>query len=342
MRLSLFAQPTVSRILRTLGSRMARILDKEPPVDVVFVTAPLNAKGWILDAICREIASRLPGAVVRLCSAGTKLPPSSRYFFSHYMYYIEALSLLSPAYRGQSFIFATHLEPSKHGIDNAMLGKLLNGSDGVICMNRALSKELGRLGVAAHKLGVEVGAADPRQYQPHVRSPDGKVGFCSAFYERKSPDLVLDIVRRMPDRQFILLGRGWQKYSRFSELTSRNNFEYVETDYTNYPRYYAQMSVFVSAADLEGGPIPLLEAMMSNAVPVASRTGFAPDIIKHGRNGFIFDVGATAETVCSLIEQAFSLECGVHDTVRHCSWDDFAANVGARMGMLQNASANRS
>jgi hypothetical protein len=101
------------------------------------------------------------------------------------------------------------------------------------------------------------------------------------------------------------------------------------------------MSVFVSASELEGGPIPLLEAMMSNAVPVASRTGFAPDIIEHGRNGFIFDVGATAETVAPLIEQAFGIDCDVHDTVRHCSWDHFAANVGARMGMLGGASSAR-
>jgi glycosyltransferase involved in cell wall biosynthesis len=97
------------------------------------------------------------------------------------------------------------------------------------------------------------------------------------------------------------------------------------------------MSVFVSASELEGGPIPLLEAMMSNVVPVASKTGFAPDIIRHGKNGFIFDVGATAQTVCLLIERAFTVECNVHETVQHCSWDDFAANVGARMG-LQSAS----
>ena len=333
MRLSFFGSATVNRFLRLLGRAMARIHKSEPLVDVVFITAPLNAKGWILDAICREIASRLTGAAVRLCPSGTKLPPSHRYFFSHYMYYIQALSLMSPAYRARSFIFATHLEPSKHGIDNAMLGRLLNGSDGVICMNRALSDELSSLGIEPQKLSVEVGAADPRQYQPHVRSPDGKVGFCSAFYERKSPDLILDIVRLLPHRQFILLGRSWQKYSRFAELTSHSNFEYIEADYTEYPRHYAQMSVFVSASELEGGPIPLLEAMMSNVVPVASKTGFAPDIIKDGKNGFIFDVGATAQTVCLLIERAFTVECNVHETVQHCSWDDFAANVGARMGL---------
>ena len=32
--------------------------------------------------------------------------------------------------------------------------------------------------------------------------------------------------------------------------------------------------------------------MMSNCVPVASKTGFCPDIINHGQNGFLFDINA--------------------------------------------------
>lgn len=333
LRLSLYGSDPVKRLLRWLGRRLLGADHTAQPLEVAFITAPLHAQGWILDAICREIAQRMPNSVIRMCPAGAELPLARRYFFSHYMYYIQALSPLSPIYRGRSFVFATHLEPSKHGIDNDMLARLLDGSDGVICMNLALSRELAALGVASDKLSVEVGAADPRLYQPHTRQPDGKVGFCSAFYERKSPDLILEIVRRLPHRKFILLGRSWQKYKRFTELLSLPNFEYVETDYTDYPRYYAQMSVFVSASDLEGGPIPLLEAMMSNAVPVASNTGFAPDIINHGRNGFLFAVGATAEAVCPLIEESFALTCDVRDTVRHCSWDDFAKRVGARMDL---------
>ena len=333
LRLSFYGSGLVQRFLRWLGRRLPGAGRTAPSIEVVFVTAPLHAQGWILDAICREIAQRLPNTVVRMCPAGTELPLARRYFFSHYMYYIQALSPLSPVYRGRSFVFATHLEPSKHGIDNHTLARLLDGSDGIICMNLALSRELAALGVAPDRLNVEVGAADPRLYQPHTRQPDGKVGFCSAFYERKSPDLILEIVRRLPHRKFVLLGRSWQKYKRFTELLSLPNFEYVEANYTDYPRYYAQMSVFVSASDLEGGPIPLLEAMMSNAVPVASTTGFAPDIIKHGRNGFLFPVGAAADTARPWIEEAFALRCDVHDTVRHCSWDDFATRVGARMGL---------
>ena len=54
-----------------------------------------------------------------------------------------------------------------------------------------------------------------------------------------------------------------------------------------YPDLYSKMDVFVSPSILEGGPVPILESMMSNCVPVASKTGFCPDIINHGQNGFL-------------------------------------------------------
>lgn len=101
------------------------------------------------------------------------------------------------------------------------------------------------------------------------------------------------------------------------------NFTYLELPYEQYPDFYQQVDVFVSPARLEGGPIPLLEAMMSNAVPVASRTGFAPDIIRHGENGFLFDVDASAAEICSRIEDAYALQAPVRETVKHLTWQRF-------------------
>jgi glycosyltransferase involved in cell wall biosynthesis len=108
------------------------------------------------------------------------------------------------------------------------------------------------------------------------------------------------------------------------------NFEYVETEYEMYPRYYRQMTVFVSVSFLEGGPIPLLEAMMGNVVPVASRTGFAADVIQHGKNGYLFDPHAPIEEVCELIEAAFSLTTDVRSTVLRYSWEAFAREVNRK------------
>lgn len=338
-RLRVLSHPTISAVLRGLGRLLAPTSATQ--ADVVFVTPPKSSPGWILEAICREIGSRLPGLDIRYCHHGEALPQASRYFFSHYMFYVGSLSKVRTVRRGQSFVFATHLEADKHGIPNESLARLLDSSDGVICMNEVLRAELQRLGVAPHRLGVAVGAASIQTYRPHVRRPDGKVGFCSAYYARKSPDLVLEIVKKLPHRQFLLLGKGWRDYPRFDELEGQPNFSYVEAPYTEYPGYYAQMSVFVSASQLEGGPIPLLEAMMSNAVPVASRTGFAPDVIRHGHNGFIFDLPASANEVCRLIEQAYGLDTDVAATAAGYDWVPYAARIAALMGIPAPSTATQ-
>jgi glycosyltransferase involved in cell wall biosynthesis len=332
LRLAVLSAPPVDRLLTHIARALRGSGGKAVP-DLVFVTPPRTAQGWILDAICKEIGARLPDADIRYCPFGTPLPPARRYFFSHYMYYVGSLSATNPIRRGKSYVFATHLEPAKHGVSNKLLARVLQTCERVICMNEGLRSDLAALGVSPSKLGVAVGAADSRDYRPHERRPDGKVGFCSAYYARKAPDLLLEIVRGLPSREFVLLGKGWQAYPRFAELLALPNFQYVEAPYAEYASHYSRMSVFVSASQLEGGPIPLLEAMMSNAVPVASRTGFAPDVIEHGRNGFLFDMNASAHEVCEFIERAFLLQCNVHATVSHCDWAPYAARMAGLMGL---------
>lgn len=306
---------------------------QEPDLDVLFVTPRSSEGGWILEAICREVGQRLGGLKIGYWPTDQPLPPARMYFFSHYMFYFQHLSLARMLRNRPSYVFATHLEPTKHGLSNRAVAKLLGYSEGVICMNRQLEREFGRLGVPPEKLHVAIGGSDPCLHLPHARAASGSVGFCSAYYPRKSPELMVNIVRRMPWRNFLLIGKGWSAYSGFKEFLKLPNFRYVEPEYRDYPRYYSEMTVFVSPSQLEGGPIPLLESMMSNAVPVASRTGFAPDVISHGTNGFLFDVPGDAASICEMIDRAFELDCDVSRTVQQYSWDCFAYRICSIMGL---------
>lgn len=305
----------------------------EADFDLVLVTPRSRDGGWILDAICRELGQRQDGLRVCYRTADQPLPSARAYFFSHYMYFFQHLSLARMMRGFRSYVFATHLEADKHGISDRAVARLLGYSHGVICMNQGLRQSFLRLGVTGAKLHVAIGGADPQTFLPHARSPQGVIGFCSAFYPRKSPELITQIVRRMPWRNFVLVGKGWHECPGFGEILALDNFRYVEPAYQAYRDYYAQMTVFVTPSRLEGGPIPLLEAMMSNVVPVASRTGFAPDIIRHGENGFLFEQDATVDQVCELIDRAYSLGSDVSSTARPYSWDAFARQVGVIMGL---------
>jgi glycosyltransferase involved in cell wall biosynthesis len=293
--------------------------------DLVFVVHESN-RGWILDAICKEIASYYPGKC-HFHYSTAYLPPANAYFFSHYSLLPLCLRANPKLLQRNLLVWYTHPRSSEEmGLSDRELYGALNQVAQVICTCSSAQEFLHSKGVDPSKTTVILGAADPDLFLPHERS-QGAVGFSTAYYARKSPERILEIIQNMPDRKFILLGKNWQEFNRFAELIALKNLSYVQTPYAEYPHYYSQMDVFVSASKLEGGPIPLIETMMCNVVPVASRTGFAPDIIQHGENGFLFDVDSPVAAICNLIEQAFQNKTDIRATVKHLSWKNFSSEV---------------
>lgn len=290
--------------------------------DLVFIILD-STRGWILEAIPREIATYFPG---KYCFhyGLANIPPAKAYFFSHYSLYPIALKNNPHLWGAKSVIWYTHPKPI--GTGQAELVYALNRSTKVIATNSAFVKLLRDQGVHDRTVTTILGGADPDLFQPHQRS-QGVIGFCSAYKDLKAPDTIREIIQRMPHRKFLLLGRKWEEYDRFSEMLAQPNFTYAEAPYSHYPAYYAQMDVFVSASQLEGGPIPLIESMMCNVFPVVSNTGFAPDIIQHGQNGFLFEVGSSPDVICDLIEQAYRSKVDVRKTVEHLSWKNFSLEI---------------
>jgi glycosyltransferase involved in cell wall biosynthesis len=318
---------------RALG-RMTELAGRgAPSLDVVFVV-PREQSGWILEAIAREIARRFRGSSA-FHNRLTALPPAKVYFFVHYSSLPVAFKLNPALWHRKVFVWYTHPRDD-FGLAEDELLFALSRSTRIFCTCTAFVSFLRDKGISPERLTCVLGGADPVLFRPHERR-SGKVGFCTAYYARKAPDRLLQIVTKLPHRRFLLVGRGWQQYERFEELSALPNFEYVEAAYADYPALYDQMDVFVSPALLEGGPIPLIEAMMANVVPVASRTGFAPDLIRHGENGYLFDTDAPPELVCDLIERAFLLKEDIRSTVLDYSWDCFAGNVLSLMGFEKDA-----
>jgi len=288
----------------------------------VFVT-PRESKGWILDAICREIGSRQPGSW-QVVYNPNRLPDAEKYFFSHYWNYLYHLKKNPHIRKRNTLVWYTHPRDIPFTIEEQVEG--YNQATCVVFSCSEYRELWIARGVQEDRTAVVLGGADPALFRGHKRGR-GHVGLSSSFYERKSPDTVLDLVRAMPERRFTLVGRQWDQYQRFSELKAQRNFRYVEASYRDYPRHYARFDVFLSLAMLEGGPISLLEAMMENAVPVASRTGFSPDIITDGDNGYLFPVGSEAGVIVPLIEAAFANTQDIRASVSTFTWDDYAREM---------------
>lgn len=313
-----------------------KYISNELKDDLVFILSEGN-KGWILDAICKEIANYydqkysfsyaryFPGnQFISHFPRNIEFPIAKGYFFAHYSYFAVGLRLYPNLWNARSFIFYTH---PKGIIDDEEFVYVINQATKVICMNSQFAKRLIDYGVDSNKVTYCLGAADPQLFKPHQRTGKGLIGFCTAYYPRKSPDRIFNIVKLMPKHSFVLIGKGWKKYVKFQELSALENFSYIEASYEDYPRLYSKMDVFISPAELEGGPIPLIEAMMCNVFPVANRTGFAPDIIEHGKNGFLFDNTNSDQQICDLIKQSFSITNNVRQSVEHLSWSNYADQI---------------
>ncbi|MFQ5891111.1 MAG: glycosyltransferase family 4 protein [Gemmatimonadota bacterium] len=281
-----------------------------------------GSEEWILRRICRELHRQ--GRLNALYfENGGDLPRAEYYFFAHYSRLVQFLERSRRG--GMRIVLFPHFE--EHGKRTAAdVVAAVRQADKVVCLSRSWKDWLVERGLDEDKVGVALGGADPDQFRYREHS-DGAIGFVSKYYARKNPDTILEIVRRMPDKRFMLVGRGWAEYPRFRELCALPNFRFVEAEYVAYPTLYGQMDVFVSVSRVEGGPIPLLEAMMSNVVPVASRTGFAPELIQDGENGFLFDVDADVEAIIALVRRAFALRTNVRATVAHLSWKNFVEQL---------------
>lgn len=308
---------------RTATAWLKRLFQspKKTTTESVCFFVPDKSRGWILEAACREITQRLDLPFVYEGNYKS-IPEATAYYFCHYHFFLSALRINPWLAERNCVVWFTHPKEENFG-DRGTIEALNKAT--VVTMCSRWRNFLIEKGLEASRVQTITGAADPEMFQSHTRG-GGKVGFCSAYYERKLPDRILEIARSLPEYNFVLMGRKWDEYPRYAELIDLPNLEYREAAYKDYPGFYRELDVFVSASQLEGGPIPLLESMMSNVVPVASDTGFAPDVIEHGKNGFLFPSDESdVSRICDLVRQAMQLTGDIRKTVLAYNWENYAA-----------------
>lgn len=289
--------------------------------DLVYVAREKD-KQWIFGAKVRRLSkfSSL-NSIPYFHNKLKGLPSADGYYFIYQNYFCRCLRSTPNILNKKNVVMFTHPNWTKKYSKTHVVW-CLNKADYIICLNSSIKTYLIDAGVKPNKLKVLHIATSSSFFKSHDRS-HGVVGFCSAFHPRKNPDLILDIVTNMKEQNFCLIGQNWSNYEKFNELQSLANFKYYDSmPYEDYPDLYSKIDVFVSPSFLEGGPVPLLEAMMSNCVPVASKTGFGPDIISHGKNGFLFDVDATYLDVIPLINEAFKIKLNIRETVMQHTWEN--------------------
>ena len=296
---------------------------KNPKYDLV-VVSPLNYEDWILGSIAHKVENACHGKVFFSHSL-LKLPSSRAYFFIHHPLLRTAYAFNPVLWSSSVGVWFTH--DDKFPFSKSEMSFLLNKvniiyTPSTVSINSVISEYC----IDKKKIHLSVGAADPDVFFPHERV-SGTIGMVSRFSERKNPKLMLKIVKQMPDVDFLLIGTRWEKSSIFLQLMNCDNFKYIDPDYSDYHSLYSGIDVYLSTSFLEGGPIPLIETMMSNIVPVVSDTGFARDVIIEGENGFIFNVDDDIKIIIKKLRAALNFNKDVSLSVKNFTWNSLVEKI---------------
>ena len=80
----------------------------------------------------------------------------------------------------------------------------------------------------------------------------------------------------------------------------------------------------MSLSNLEGGPVPLIESMALGVIPISTSTGFAPEFIKDGTNGYLLPLKPNPDFVVSKIVSVDKLSESPEFSVALLTWDRIA------------------
>jgi len=313
-------------LIAILHSKFLKKNKKSVFTSITYVAREAD-KDWIFGAKVRRLAKFSDlNSNTYFHNRLRDLPDSDGYFFVFHQYFYRAIRHNPKILNRKNIVMFTHPNWTFSFSESHVIW-CLNKADKVICLNSKVQRELIAAGLDAKKTSLIHIASDPDFFYKHERKT-GDVGFCSAFGERKNPDLVYQLVKNMPERKFHLIGRYWENYERYDEMKNMANFTYYNNkSYDTYPDLYSKIDIFISPSILEGGPVPVLEAMLSNCFPIASKTGFCPDVISDGKNGFLFDIDTEYSEVIKLIKLADSKTIDVRQTALEYSWKNCSQKI---------------
>lgn len=270
----------------------------------ICLVVPQGGKAWVLDRIAKEVCCRLES--VGVVHYGTvDLPTADIYFFTHFAEYIYAIRRHPWLLNKRTSLLFTH-QRDDFGFTDLEFQLALRCCDSLVAMCSQDGKFLKDTGAARQNVRVLVGAADKQKFFPSsgaVLKSDFAysdaliVGICGRYYQRKNPELIFEIIFTLKKINFIILGEGWENAEGYTAIKDLPNFRCQSLPYEEYNSFYNTIDVLLSVSLLEGGPIPVLEALLAGTPVCATPTGWCAEVIHDGINGKILTDRPSAQEV---------------------------------------------
>ena len=297
---------------------------------------------WAAMVIAKEIAANNPGFRFETQSEPVLTTLLER--FADYPRYFDVVHFLLPhaaSRLAHYFEKTTAVVTTLHHIETEYCTDSLGGADAVMVGTTQWRDKLVEYGLPTEKLfhlpyGVDTTLFRPacgqerRRLRRELGLPTDAfvVGYCGKNSKRKGVDVLLDGLRRLtaelPRAVCILLGPGWSGLVAEGLPLVRLPFT---IDRRRLAEFYRAMDVLWVTSRIEGGPIPVLEAMASGVPCISTRVGIPLDVVVDDENGFLVpfdDPEAFCETSIRLAVDD-ELREGVAGraratVVRDCQW----------------------
>lgn len=126
--------------------------------------------------------------------------------------------------------------------------------------------------------------------------------------DRKGTDVFVDAMMRLnhgdAEAAALIVGPGWREMvGRFRHKGIQTAWIPFADDTSQLPRLYHALDFYWVTSRVEGGPVPLLEAMSSEVCCLSTAVGLAQEVISDGENALLLpmdDAPAFADTTLDL------------------------------------------
>ncbi|MBL7647397.1 MAG: glycosyltransferase family 4 protein [Candidatus Hydrogenedentes bacterium] len=264
---------------------------------------------WICGTIARAIATHTPGIDATLCSGPVlrALPGLERYAghfdLAHFLTPQDANKTID-AFCGRIATVTTI-----HHVQGASSMGSVDRADAVMTASRQWYGRLCESGVDEQKLaivpyGIQAETFRPPavEEKPAIRAALGldpgcfTIGFVgkrsSDAGGRKGTDTFVKGMRVLLGMghvpQVLIVGPGWGEFiASLSSSGVQCLWKPFVVGEAEFAALYRAMDVYWCTSTIEGGPVPVLEAMASGVCCLSTQVGMVPEAIRNGENGFL-------------------------------------------------------
>lgn len=231
-------------------------------------------------------------------------------------------------------VFYTHF--TECGLSREQQAHILSSCRRILVYNSTDKNRLIIDGVPKEKLAVVYGGIDRNLFYPQQKSNYQDLNLNNNYVLiagdcklRKNPFLILEVIKKMVNQNFIIHGRGWEEFLLKNSIKKPVNLQIKEFQFSHQPKLIREASVYLSLSTIEGGPFPTLEALASGTPVVATPTGWNSEIILENC-GYILQNNPILDEVISAILLASNLK----SLVRHkdllngnFTWEQFGKEL---------------